>query len=88
VTGKYEVELDPRAIRNLRRIDPVTRRRIGQKIGLLASDPEPHGCKALKGVKPLVLRIRVGDWRIIYRVLHDEGKARVIDVDHRADIYG
>jgi mRNA interferase RelE/StbE len=87
VSGKYEIELEPRAIRNLDRIDPVIRRRIAAKIDGLATDPEPPGCIALKGVKPLVLRIRVGDWRILYRVRHDEAAVLVIDVDHRADVY-
>jgi mRNA interferase RelE/StbE len=87
VSGEYEIQVEPRAVRNLQRIDPVVRRRIAAKIDDLANEPEPPGCKALKGQKPLVLRIRVADWRVLYRVLHDEAIVRVIDVDHRADIY-
>lgn len=87
MTGKYKIELDPRAVRNLARIDPVIRRRITAKIDSLCSEPEPSGCKALKGHKPPVLRVRVGDWRVLYRILRDEGTVLVIDVDHRADVY-
>jgi mRNA interferase RelE/StbE len=87
VTAKYEIKFDPRAVRNLARIDPVIRRRIGAKIEALAADPEPAGCKALKGHKPPVLRIRIGDWRVLYRVLRDEATILMIDVDHRADVY-
>jgi len=65
----------------------VIRRRIAAKINDLGTEPEPPGCKALKGQKPLVLRIRVGDWRVLYRVLRDEAIVLIVDVDHRADIY-
>jgi mRNA interferase RelE/StbE len=87
VTSKYAITVSPRAAKNLAHIDPVIRRRIGAAIGALASEPEPSGCKALQGVKPLTLRIRVGDWRILYRVTHADGTVLVIDVDHRGDIY-
>jgi mRNA interferase RelE/StbE len=87
VTDKYEIRLDPRAIRNLQHLDPVIRQQIAAKIDALATDPEPPGCKALKGQKPLVLRVRVRAWRILYRVVHDEGVVLVLDVDHRADVY-
>jgi mRNA interferase RelE/StbE len=87
VTGKYDVSASPRAYKNLVRIDPVMRRRIAAKISELASDPEPAGCKALQGVKPLTLRVRVGDWRIVYRVTHADATLLIIDIDHRGDIY-
>jgi mRNA interferase RelE/StbE len=87
VTGKYALSLSRLAARKLARTDPVIRRRIGDAISALASDPEPAGCKALRGVKPLTLRIRIGDWRVLYRVTHADGTVLVIDIDHRGDIY-
>ena len=32
-------------------------------------------------------RIRVGDWRIIYFVRHDELVVLVIKIGHRSDVY-
>ncbi|MGQ0660205.1 type II toxin-antitoxin system RelE family toxin [Sphingosinicella sp.] len=55
------------AQRTLRRIDRATSARIREKIALLARDPEAlaNNIKALKGHAGL-LRLRVGDWRVIY----------------------
>jgi mRNA interferase RelE/StbE len=87
VTAKYGISVSSVARKNLARIDPVIRRRIAVKIDELAADPEPAGCKALQGAKPLTLRVRVGDWRILYRVNHADSRVLIIDIDHRGDIY-
>jgi mRNA interferase RelE/StbE len=34
-----------------------------------------------------VLRIRVGDYRIVYAIVRDDLRVDVIDIDHRKDIY-
>jgi mRNA interferase RelE/StbE len=88
VTARYRVLVEPRARKHLASIDPVIRSRIGAKIEALATDPEPPGCKALKGTQS-ILRIRVGDYRILYAIGRgdNDGIVLVIDVDHRRDIY-
>jgi hypothetical protein len=35
----------------------------------------------------IVLRIRVGDYRIIYRVNDDALEVRIIDIGHRREVY-
>lgn len=82
----YRIQLDSRARKNLARIDAVVRRRITAAISALATEPEPHACKPLQ-TRPGVLRIRVGDYRIVYAVAHDQLLVDVIDIDHRKDIY-
>lgn len=49
------------------RLDRTTSRRIRLKVDLLASDPGSlaNNVKALKGGAGL-MRLRVGDWRVIY----------------------
>lgn len=69
MTGKYALLVEPRARKNLAHIDPVIRRRIAAAIDALAGDPEPPGCKALRG-SHWAMRIRVGDYRIVYKVNH------------------
>ena len=56
------------ALKALRRMDRTTARRIVAKIRQLAADPASLGnnIRALKGGEGL-LRLRVGDWRVIYR---------------------
>ena len=82
----YRVVLASRARKNLARIDPVIRRRIAKAIDALSGDPQPAGCVPLKGM-PGALRIRVGDYRIVFRVVKDDGVITVADIDHRKDIY-
>jgi mRNA interferase RelE/StbE len=52
----------------------------------LSADPRPHGCRKLAGTSDRY-RIRVGDYRIIYRV--DDGKVTVLVllIGHRREVY-
>lgn len=86
MTGTWRILTESRARKHLARMDPVIRRRIAVAIDGLRTDPEPAGCTPLKG-RPGVLRIRVGDYRIVYSADHDERVLTVIDIDHRRDIY-
>ena len=51
----------------------------------LEEDPRPAGCKKLKGRK--AYSIRVGDYRIMYKIENNILKIIEIDLDHRKDIY-
>ena len=62
------IELAGRAMRDLRRIDTPERRRIREALELLASGAENADIKALTGQAPW-LRLRTGDWRVLYRPL-------------------
>lgn len=55
------------AAKALQRMDRATSKRIRGKIGQLADDPSALGnnVTALKGGEGL-MRLRVGDWRVIY----------------------
>lgn len=81
----YRIELRPAAIRALRRIDPQDRGRIQGAIALLGTDPRPPGAKALHG-RP-GLRVRVGDYRIVYTVHDDVLLIVVVTLGHRRDVY-
>lgn len=83
--SNYRVELRPAAVRALRRLDPPMRRRVQGAIGLLAQDPRPPAARALKG-RP-GLRIRVGDYRIIYTINDDVLLVVVVTLGHRRDVY-
>lgn len=65
MAGRVEYSRD--AVRTLSRIDRKTARRIREKLDLLAREPEAlaNNVTALKG-QPELMRLRVGDWRVIY----------------------
>ncbi|HEU4701168.1 MAG TPA: type II toxin-antitoxin system RelE/ParE family toxin, partial [Conexibacter sp.] len=54
-------------------------------ITLLAEDPRPPAARALRG-RP-GLRVRVGDYRIVYTVADDVLLIVVVAVGHRRDVY-
>lgn len=81
----YQIELRPAAVRALKRIDHQDRGRIRGAIALLASNPRPPGAKALQG-RP-GLRVRVGDYRILYTVDDNILVIAVITLGHRSDVY-
>jgi mRNA interferase RelE/StbE len=81
----YRIELRPAAIRALKRIDHQDRDRIRGAIALLGQDPRPPGAKALQGRDGL--RVRVGNYRIIYTVQDDVLLVVVVTLRHRRDVY-
>ena len=57
-----------------------------EKIETLALNPRPTGCKKLSGAKDL-WRLRVGDYRMVYKI--DDAR-RIVDIAvirHRRDVY-
>ena len=81
----YRIELRPAAVRALRKLDPSVRHRLQGAIALLAQDPRPPAARALQG-RP-GLRIRVGDYRIIYTVTDDVLLVVVVTIGHRREVY-
>jgi mRNA interferase RelE/StbE len=61
------IEYSRAALKTLARIDRATARRIRDKVDQLAADPAPlaNNVRALSGGEGL-MRLRVGDWRVIY----------------------
>ena len=82
----YRIELRPAAVRALKHIDHHDRDRIRGAIALLGEDPRPPGAKALQG-RP-GLRVRVGNYRIIYTIQDDVLLVVVVTLGHRSDVYG
>ena len=63
----YRIEFSPSAAREFRKAPRDVRERLRPVIDALAEVPRPPGAKALKAAGG-VMRVRVGDWRILYRV--------------------
>lgn len=82
----YAIELAPAALRQLRKLDPVARRRIQAAIELLAEQPRPPAAKPLVNSEG-AWRVRIGDYRVIYDI--DDGRlvVLVLAAGHRREIY-
>lgn len=81
----YRVVVLPAARRRLMRLDPAARR-VGALIDSLTHDPRPAGMKALRGM-PGLLRVRSGDYRVVYRVEDRELLVLVVALGHRREVY-
>lgn len=81
----YEIEVRPAALRALKKLDRQDQARIRGAIALLAVEPRPPGAKALRGREGL--RIRIGNYRIIYTVENSRLLVVVVTLGHRRDVY-
>jgi mRNA interferase RelE/StbE len=84
---KYAVLLEKSAARFLLRLrDAKLKSRLDEAIESLADDPRPPGCRKLAGTTDRY-RVRVGDYRIVYRI--DDGKVTVLVllIGHRREVY-
>lgn len=87
MTGpRYELRFRPAALRQLCKLDSQIARRIKSTTETLRTEPRPPGVKALTGQRGW-LRIRVGDYRIVYEVRDSELVVLVIQIGHRSQIY-
>jgi mRNA interferase RelE/StbE len=83
----YEVQLKPAAERDLKKIkDKAVLRQIAKAIDGLRTNPRPANVKALQG-DTSILRIRVGDYRILYTIQDGALLVLVIRIGHRRDVY-
>lgn len=83
--AQYTVTIIPSALRTIQSLPRDLRERICEKIDSLAENPRPHGVKSLQGSQKGHLRLRVGDYRIIYRVENDRLLVTIVTVGHRRD---
>jgi mRNA interferase RelE/StbE len=69
----------------MRKLQLQDRRRVQAILQILADEPRPPAAKKL--VDSVEWRVRVGDYRIIYRI--DDGAlvVLVVDVAHRREVY-
>lgn len=84
----YKVTFVPAAARQLRKFARNTQERLVRAIERLAEDPRPVGCETMSGPERF-LRIRVGDYRVVYQVNDDARSLEVVivRVGHRREVY-
>ncbi|NEQ95919.1 MAG: type II toxin-antitoxin system RelE/ParE family toxin [Cyanothece sp. SIO2G6] len=84
--SRYRIELLKTAKKELAKLSQQIQRRIAAKIDSLLIEPYPPNCKKLINGNGR-FRIRVGDYRIIYRVEDEQLVILVIQIGHRRDVY-
>lgn len=84
--SSYSVTFARSARKELQALDPPIGQRILARIEALSASPRPRGCKKLRGSTDL-WRIRVGSYRVIYRIDDAQEVVDVSVVRHRRDVY-
>jgi mRNA interferase RelE/StbE len=82
----YQVLISKTARKQLQELPKAIANNISQKIDTLSKDPRPEGCKKLQGSQD-DYRVRVGDYRIVYRIENKMLIVEVIRIGHRKDVY-
>ncbi len=82
----YSLFLEKEVIKFLSRLDKELQHRILQKIEILKENPVPHDAKRLVNVKDLIFRIRVGQYRVLYRIEKDK-IIIIFLIDKRSKVY-
>ncbi|MPZ67255.1 MAG: type II toxin-antitoxin system RelE/ParE family toxin [Pseudonocardiaceae bacterium] len=83
---RWHIEITRDALKTLAKLDKPVRRRLQAAIDRLADQPRPAGVVALKD-RPGLFRLRVGDWRVVYRIEDDRLVVIVVDLGRRREIY-
>lgn len=83
----YSVRVSPAADRDIRKLDRPIQRRILNRLDGLMMDPRPNGVEKLAGSDVPRYRVRVGDYRIVYRIDDQVLTVLVLNVGDRKEIY-
>lgn len=83
---RYLLEFTASASKELKALDRQIRRRVIEKVTALCEDPFPAGTKKLKG-EPDHFRIRVGDYRVVYRIDGARVVVVIVRIGHRREVY-
>jgi mRNA interferase RelE/StbE len=84
----FAVDFTPAAARDVQRLDPAVRLQLLRASTVLKASPYPGASariKPLAGFTPRHYRLRVGDYRIIYRI--ETSRVIVVRVAHRREAY-
>jgi len=81
----YQLEISHIAHRQIRKLPAPTQERINKAIAGLSEDPRPHGTKKLTVREGY--RVRVGNYRILYKVDDEAGMVTIYRVMSREDVY-
>lgn len=84
----WRVEIDGDLVKEMRKLDKATAKRIMAKLREIAALDDPRSAgKALKGNLAGMWRYRAGDYRILCYIEDGEMLVLVVDVAHRREVY-
>lgn len=84
----FDVILSPEARAFYADADRSLAAKLARCFTQLGRDPRRHGnVKRLRGELAGLLRYRIGDWRVVYRVENEARRVVVLLIAHRREVY-
>jgi len=83
----YRIRIMSAATRELAQLDNAVGRRIVKRTNWLAANLDDIKLEAFTGDLFGFYKLRVGDYRVLYEILHDERIIVVHAIGHRREIY-
>lgn len=80
---KYQVQFNPRAIKDFKKLSPDIQKRINSKI-IAMQDNLQGDIKKLTNFEP-AYRLRVGDYRILFEI--EDNNLIIYRIKHRSNAY-
>ena len=84
--ASYRIEVSATAEKQLRKLRREDQIRVLRAIQPLATEPTPPGSRKIRGYDD-VFRIRVGTYRVLYRVVGRRLLIIILKIGHRREIY-
>jgi mRNA interferase RelE/StbE len=83
----YNIRILEEASRELARLDKPVGRRIVERINWLSEKLNDIRPEPLRGDLIGLYKFRIGDYRVIYEIVHDEKTIVIHAIGHRREIY-
>jgi mRNA interferase RelE/StbE len=83
----YQISIQDAAAHELAQLDKQVARRVVKRIRWLAANVEAVKPDTLSGDLAGLYKLRVGDYRVVYEILHAEQMIVVHLIGHRREIY-
>lgn len=86
-TPRWSLQFRPNAERQFHQLDQAVARRIGERLRWVTENAQQLRHLPLRFELAGLYKLRVGDWRVIYRLLEDEHVVLVVRLGHRSEVY-
>ena len=83
----FIITFKPSALKELKALNARDSKNIFDKILELENNPRPVNCKKLVGSNENLYRIRIGVYRVVYKIEDEIKVVNIRAVGHRKDIY-
>jgi len=85
--GQFKILIAPAAVKSLASLRGPVQDHVRGAIRGLANDPTPPESIAMRGKGAGLHRLRVGEYRVVYRLRREKVTVLVIRIGHRGDVY-